>query len=779
MPPADNNHMGEELYLPPGSRAKCKSAFDWDIYKNRKSALQHLRKQSTLVDIILETEDGSSREPVHSQVISAFGDKLTKFIEKNSVEISSTQIDRRPCKPTDDSQGHSAPASAAHSVSVVIAAKVPPTADVIVPNLYKRQPSKMKLVRLPKVTKYTLNVLIECAYTGYVRTDLPSGGIWQVLEVADHYGMTEVIRACCNFLDKNLNQQNCVHFYHVGTKHKHTLQRNAWHQIRANFKYILEANLLRSSRDLLENGVLGPNWANIIEQRPQQAHGNTLASSNQSPNNIDNNLNQNAVAGGQPSAEDELRRNDLATIKYEHFEPLLLHDKLNIDQEESVWYAIKLWCNYNLLERSQFVPNLLTCMRFPRFRQGTDFSSRQIWRDPLIINNKEAQHQLALLDRNHRELLSSHGRAAPLYQRDGYNLPCAIEPRPLRPRIPHSILLAIGGWQQGQPTKLIESFDLNCNMWFESKRKILTQLAYHGIENINNLLYICGGTDGNEILNELFVFNPILGECQQKASMREPRCYVSTAHLGGFLYAMGGHNGVQRMRSVERFDLKNEHWLRCPDMNVARSDASACVYDSLIFVAGGLNDQVIESSVEFYNCQDQSWTFIQSMQTPRTSFTLLSYQCTLLAIGGNNGHERLNSVELYDFRTKQWSQHSQMRHRRSTFSAALLDESKLIVVGGYNGQTPFAQVEMFDLASSQRSWQMLQKIRYDRSGLKVVVVKDLPNAIDYSFLGAQQAAMLGGGPAIVSRAVARPLDAVSDHDDAAGQVDDNADTSVP
>jgi len=800
--------MSESLYIPPGNGPKSKCAFNWDIYKNRKSALQHLRKQLTLVDIILETEDGQCQEPVHSQIISAFGDKLTDFINNNGIEIDKSEaqlISRSWTKASKENPtalkglfGHSSDEGQSRQPRTddTGAETRAPVADVVLPNLYEKTPGRLKLVRLPKVNKYTLTVLIECAYTGYVRTDLPSGGIWQVLEVADYYEMSEVIRACCSFLDRNLNRQNCIHFYQIGCKHKHPLQRNAWHHIRANFKHILQENLSRSNRDVLENGVLGPNWSKslrsaqkqaqvqdlLLAQRNQQpqhslgqssdASGPLAASSRLGRDNLDNHVNttgrppdraarqemtssverangrpelgqspSGALDGGGGIIEQQRFECNLASIKFEHFEPLLLNDKLNIDNEESVWYAIKLWCNHNLAERSKFVGQLLACMRFPRFRQGTEFSSRQIWRDPLIINNREAQHQLALLDRNHRELLSSRQAN---FSRDGYSLPCSMEPRQLRPRVPHSVLLAIGGWQQGQPTKLIESYDFNCNMWFECKRKILTQLAYHGIENINNLLYICGGTDGNEILNELFVFNPILGECHQKASMREARCYVSTAHLNGFLYAMGGHNGIQRMRSVERFDLKNELWLRCPDMNVARSDASACVYESLIFIAGGLNDQVIESSVEFYNCQDQSWTFIQSMQTPRTSFTLINYRHNLFAIGGNNGQERLNSVELYDFRTRQWSAHSQMRHKRSTFSAALLDESKLFVVGGYNGQTPFNQVEMFDRESAGATWQTMQRIRYDRSGLKVVVIKDLPNAIDYTFLGATSRQMLAG-----------------------------------
>lgn len=691
----------------PGSTQLGKSAFDWDVFKNRRTALQYLRRQRFGIDTILETEDGSSYELVHSQVISAFGDKLNNYIRENGVFVESYKSlsFEKGNRISSISPPQSTSSATKNAVILPSTSGVKkPIASIAARKTLSssRWPGRVKLIRLPKVNKYTIGILVDCAYSGYIRTDLPSGGIWQVLEMADYYDMFEVIRACCAFLVKSLDKSNCIKFYHVGIKYKHHLQRCAWHKIRANFKHILARNLKSM------NIRADPFFAEITV-------GSASANSNDRP----------------PSSAQRYELTDLddslATISFEHFEPLLMNDKLNIDNEECLWFAIQLWCNFNIVERGVKVISLLPCMRFPRFKTGTEFSARYIWRDPLISENKQAQQQLAILDRNHRDFLTGHDYIIP---RDGFHLPASLSPRQLRPRIPHSILLAIGGWQQGHPTTLIESYDSNCNLWFECKKRIMSQLAYHGVEYINGVLYICGGTDGTEILNEMFTFDPIRGDCTQKPSMRESRCYVSTAYLGGFLYAMGGHNGVQRMRSVERFDLDNEVWTHIREMNVARSDASACVHESLIYIAGGLNEQVIESSVEFYNHQDNSWTFLTSMNTPRTSFTLILYHGVLLAIGGNNGNERLSSVEQYNFTTKSWSHHSDMRHRRSTFSAALLDEDKLIVVGGYNGQTPFNQVEMYD-----GRWVTLQKIRYDRSGLKAIVICDLPNASDYTFHG--------------------------------------------
>jgi N-acetylneuraminic acid mutarotase len=736
---------------------KGKSAFDWDVYGNRRTALQYLKANRILIDTIIETEDGRAYALVHSQVLSAFGDKLTEYIAKNGAPIVGGSGHHHQ-----QQQQQSGTTSNLAPITAALPAPPPTTTSEQQKQhqhqlAYHNNAKRLRLVRLPRINRYTLEILVDCAYSGYIRTDLGSGGIWQVLDMADYYEMSDVQRACCAFLIKNLNEFNCVHFYHIGIKHKHPLQRCAWHQIRANFKHILARDLRRSSGGGGGGGASNNrSSSSSMDGGTQRAITEARSLTNRPPDSSTNHNSDVDVTTtvATTNYDDNSHNNDnnnlnhhfsLATIKYEHFEPLLMHDKLNVDNEESVWAAIKLWCQFDLAARQQHVASLLPCIRFPRLRTNIEFSTRHIWRDPLIVNNKQAQHQLAILDRNHRDFLTGLSRYTSATTggglfRDGFNLPCAVNPRQLRPRIPHSILLAIGGWQQGQPTTLIESYDSNCNLWFESKHRIVSTLAYHGIECIDGRLYICGGTDGRDILSQLFVFDPTSGQCQFKKSMREDRCYVSTAYLDGRLYAMGGHNGAQRLRSVERYNLDEDSWEHVHDMNAARSDASACVYKHLIYIAGGLNDQVIESSVEFYNKADNSWTYVSSMLVPRTSFALVKYRDTLLAIGGNNGTERLNSVEQYNISSNMWSAHSQMRHRRSTFSAALVDGSKLFVVGGYNGQTPFAQVEMFDEQCNQ--WIQMQKIRYDRSGLKLVVVQDLPNAAEYTFLGSQGA--IGG-----------------------------------
>lgn len=205
------------------------------------------------------------------------------------------------------------------------------------------------------------------------------------------------------------------------------------------------------------------------------------------------------------------------------------------------------------------------------------------------------------------------------------------------------------------------------------------------------------------------------GKWYERANMYERRCYVNTTILNDLIYAMGGHNGAQRLNSVEKYDYKTNQWLQSSPMNLARSDASAATYDNKIYIAGGLNEHV-QNTVEFYNPVDDTWTFIQPMQYQRNSLSLILYSGYLFALGGTNGSSRLNTVERYDFNAKSWTLSKPMSCSRSTFSACVL-EDKLYVVGGHDQHSQLKSVEYYDIQTDQ--WYEVKNLKRSRSGFNL------------------------------------------------------------
>ena len=66
--------------------------------------------------------------------------------------------------------------------------------------------------------------------------------------------------------------------------------------------------------------------------------------------------------------------------------------------------------------------------------------------------------------------------------------------------------------------------------------------AYHGSSSspLNNRVYVTGGYDGENYLNQVEAYNDMSGQWDVMPSMKDCRSFHKTASTGGFLYAIGG-----------------------------------------------------------------------------------------------------------------------------------------------------------------------------------------------------------------------------------------------
>ena len=399
-------------------------------------------------------------------------------------------------------------------------------------------------------------------------------------------------------------------------------------------------------------------------------------------------------------------------------------DDLSSEREEYVWTAIKHWVMLDLNHRFPFLGKLLSNLRFQRVRP--QFLTH-LSQDPLITDPKNHGSLISTL----RRMINSRNRGG--YNVDGWHLPVGIFPDIVKPRIPNCVILAIGGWQGGQTTSLIESYDRSTNLWFEvAAEKRGPVKAYHGIQYLKGKLYMMGGTDGRAVQDTMHSFDPLTYEWEQLASMQFKRCYVSTAVLNGKIYVMGGHNGEFRMRYAERYDPETNEWSPIAHMIIARSDANAAVVDGKIYMIGGLNENMIERTAEVYDPEKDQWSLLPEMSGPRSSLGVVALRGAIYAIGGNSGERRLRTVERYDPGAEQWTPVASMNQKRSTFTASVM-EDRIYVCGGYNGVSPFDACESFDPFTG--TWTQIKPLNHNRSGLAVIAVHDLPNSRDYTFLG--------------------------------------------
>lgn len=413
-----------------------------------------------------------------------------------------------------------------------------------------------------------------------------------------------------------------------------------------------------------------------------------------------------------------------STIETEDLNVLLSDDFLNVDNEAIVWTAIKRWITFDKKERIKELHKLIGHIRYHRAPVKL---FEEMANDSLVIEADAVVRVHKILE----TIMSA--RRSRKFNFDGNMMPVGKIPVTIRPRIPKSVLFAVGGWKTGQTCALIETYDYMTNQWFRlSNPEAGPRKAYHGIEILDNKMYVIGGTNGNEILDTVHVYDPVTNTWTPKKSLSTKRCYVATALMDGKIYAIGGHNGEFRMRSAEVYDPKQDEWSPIADMIIARSDGAAAALNGRIYVAGGLNEGSIEASLEAYEPEKNEWTILRRMHSPRTSLALSVFDSCLYAIGGNSGTARLASVERYDPDTNTWTAVSEMSQRRSTFKSAVVN-GRIYVCGGYNGSNPISKCELFN--PETQVWKEVAGLSAARSGLAVVAIDKLPNIKDLTFYG--------------------------------------------
>lgn len=87
-----------------------------------------------------------------------------------------------------------------------------------------------------------------------------------------------------------------------------------------------------------------------------------------------------------------------------------------------------------------------------------------------------------------------------------------ITPALALPRLPHQIIIAIGGWSEGSPQSCIETYDTRADRWVRVSKEFEDPSgprSYHGTAVIGTKLYLIGGFNGTEYFNTCSRFDAV------------------------------------------------------------------------------------------------------------------------------------------------------------------------------------------------------------------------------------------------------------------------------
>ncbi|XP_071580857.1 kelch-like protein 10 isoform X3 [Temnothorax nylanderi] len=348
------------------------------------------------------------------------------------------------------------------------------------------------------------------------------------------------------------------------------------------------------------------------------------------------------------------RSEEILHLPIEELKPLVGADELNVKSEQTVWELVLKWINHDPESRKDYIVDLMKNIRLGLL--DTQFFLENVKDHPYVVGNDACRPIII-------ETLKFLYDLEMITQKDG-EVPT---PEIARPRVPHEILFAIGGWSGGSPTNYIETYDTRADRWIPIEETDPTgPRAYHGLAVVGFDIYVIGGFDGVDYFNSCRCFNAVTKVWREVAPMNVRRCYVSVAVLNDLVYAMGGYDGYHRQKTAERYNYKTNQWSLIASMNVQRSDASATTLN------GGFNGISRMCSGEKYKPSTNSWSHIPDMYNPRSNFAIEVIDDMIFAIGGFNGVTTTYQVECYDEKTNEWYEATDMNICRSALSACVI-----------------------------------------------------------------------------------------------------------
>ncbi|XP_069354584.1 kelch-like ECH-associated protein 1 isoform X2 [Maniola hyperantus] len=192
-----------------------------------------------------------------------------------------------------------------------------------------------------------------------------------------------------------------------------------------------------------------------------------------------------------------------------------------------------------------------------------------------------------------------------------------------------------------------------------------------GVAVMDGLLYAVGGSAGSEYHKTVECYDPEKDAWTYVASMGRARLGVGVAVVNRLLYAAGGFDGARRSASVECYHPENNCWTEVAPMHYARSGAGVAALNQYIYVVGGYDGAAQLASVERYDTERDTWEEVAPVRAARSALSLAVLDNKLYAMGGYDGTAFLDIVEIYDPSTNCWKSGTPLTSVRSGHASAV------------------------------------------------------------------------------------------------------------
>eukprot|EP00808_Paulinella_micropora_P007899 g73761.t1 len=240
-------------------------------------------------------------------------------------------------------------------------------------------------------------------------------------------------------------------------------------------------------------------------------------------------------------------------------------------------------------------------------------------------------------------------------------------------------VLALGGYNGSRAVDTMERLNLRTGCWEGMEQRLCTARCGMGATVAHDhFIYAIGGYDGS-YLASAERYSPARG-WELIAPMQHSRNYLAAAALDGYVYAVGGFDGVSRLKSVERYDPKEDRWVSVAPLSVARTRLAVAVLQGFMYALGGWDGEQLHESVERYDPRRDCWEPMPSMSAPRYELSAAVLGGKLYVVGGSR-KTPLRLVECFDPNTNRFTVVRSMNSKRSSLVALVAPLARVNMKG--------------------------------------------------------------------------------------------------
>ncbi|CAH1969230.1 unnamed protein product [Acanthoscelides obtectus] len=192
-----------------------------------------------------------------------------------------------------------------------------------------------------------------------------------------------------------------------------------------------------------------------------------------------------------------------------------------------------------------------------------------------------------------------------------------------------------------------------------------------GVAVMDGLLYAVGGSEGSKYHSSVECYDPEADKWTMIKPMHFRRLAVGVGVVNRLLYAIGGYDGIERHSSVECYHPENNEWTMVSPMHAPRSGAGVAAVNQYIYVVGGYDGKNQLNSVERYDTERDLWEYVAPMRVSRSALSVTVLDCKIYAMGGYDGSNFLTDVEIYDPVADKWEDGVPLTSGRSGHASAV------------------------------------------------------------------------------------------------------------